>query len=78
LADEREIWFDRMGLSYVPCHLKGVGVLAAGVAVAFAGVFVTHRILQFLGYPELDYLAIVPFLITLFCLMRIARRHSAG
>lgn len=74
---QREVWFEKVGWSYMPCHWKGFGVLAAVIFPAVAAILLCQAVLIGLGYRTADWLPFPVFLIlALFVLLGIAKRHS--
>ncbi|WP_454797822.1 hypothetical protein [Novosphingobium lindaniclasticum] len=74
---EREIWFKRMGLSYVPCHWKGFAVMGSVILPALAAMFLGQLVLDRLGYGSVDWLAFPAFFIpALIFLLGVAKRHN--
>jgi len=74
---EREIWFQRVLWSYVPCHWKGFAVLAACVFVILFGGFAGQSAFDAFGYRDLDWLPFPIFFFPLWiAVMTIAKRHS--
>lgn len=69
---EREIWFDKIGWSYMPCHWKGVAVLAAVIAFTLAAIFLARHITG----DDADWLVIPIFLAGFITLEMISKRHS--
>ena len=73
----REVWFEKVAWSYMPCHWKGFGVLAAVTLPTVAAIMVGQAVLGGLGYRTLDWLPFPIFLTpTLLFLLGIAKRHS--
>jgi uncharacterized membrane protein YcfT len=74
---QREVWFIRMGWSYVPCHWKGIAVMAVVILPAVAAIDLGQAALDDLGYPKADWLPFPVFFVpaSLF-LLRVAKRHS--
>ncbi len=73
---EREIWFERILWSYMPCHWKGWAAMAALIAVTFCLLFLGGALLKTLGIRGADDL---PFLIIFPAVVVgqiVARRHS--
>ena len=74
---QREVWFEKVAWSYMPCHWKGFGVLAAVTLPTVAAIMVGQAVLGGLGYRTLDWLPFPIFLTpTLLFLLGIAKRHS--
>lgn len=74
---EREIWFEKMGLNYVPCHWKGFAVMGAVILPTLGAMFLGQLALDRLGYGSVDWLAFPAFFIpALIFLLGVARRHS--
>ena len=73
----REVWFEKVAWSYMPCHWKGFGVLAAVTLPTVAAIMVGQAVLGGLGYRTLDWLPFPIFLTpALLFLLGIAKRHS--
>lgn len=74
---QREVWFQRVAWSYVPCHWKGFAVMAAVILPTLTAIFVGQMVLDVLGYRSADWLPLPVFLIpALLLLLGIAKRHS--
>jgi hypothetical protein len=74
---QREVWFEKVAWSYVPCHWKGFAVLAAIIIPTAAAILVTQSALDRIGYSSADLLVFATFFVpALFSLLVIAKRHS--
>lgn len=74
---QREKWFDKIAWGYMPCHWKGVAVMAAVIFPTAAAIFVGQTVLDYLGYRSADWLPFFAFFVpALLLLERVARRHS--
>lgn len=74
---EREIWFYKVGLSYIPRHWKGFAVMGAIILPTLCAMFLGQLALDRLGYGSLDWLAFPAFFIpALISLIVVAERHS--
>ncbi|AXB80022.1 hypothetical protein [Novosphingobium sp. P6W] len=74
---EHEIWFEKVGLSYIPCHWKGFAVMGAVLVPSLGAMFLGQLALDRLGYASADWLAFPTFFIpALFFLLGVAKRHS--
>lgn len=73
----REIWFKRVMWSYVPCHWKGFGVIAAVATPTVAGFFAGEMALDALGREDLVRVVFpTVFLPALIAGLVVAKRHS--
>jgi hypothetical protein len=74
---DSEIWFEKIGWAYIPCHWKGMAVIAAFAIPVVGASLVGDRLLATFGYADAQG---VPFLIALlpalFSALAIAKRHS--
>jgi hypothetical protein len=75
-ADGRGIWFQRAGWSFTPCHWKGWALLLAICLFGAASGFAVLDLLEFVGHPELDNLAVAPFALAFVPVYLIIERHS--
>jgi hypothetical protein len=74
---EREIWFEKMGLSYIPCHWKGFAVIGAVILLTLGAMLLGQLALDRLGCGSVDWLAFPAFFIpALIFLLGVAKRHS--
>jgi hypothetical protein len=74
---KREIWFEKVAWSYMPCHWKGFGVMAAVILPTVLAIFLGQTVLNGLGYRSANWLPFPNFFIpALFFLLRIAKHHS--
>jgi hypothetical protein len=74
---QHEIWFEKVAWSYMPCHWKGFGVLAAVILPTVAAILVSQAVLDRLGYRTVDWLPFPIFFTTaLLFLLGMAKRHS--
>ena len=74
---QREVWFEKVGWSYMPCHWKGVAVMAVIIFPAIAAIMLGQMALESIGYGRADWLPFAAvFIPALFFLFRIAKRHS--
>ena len=74
---QREVWFQKIAWSYVPCHWKGFAAIAAVIFPTLAAIILGQLILAGLGYGDADGLVIAVFLIpALVIMLGIAKRHS--
>ena len=74
---DREIWFEKVLWSYMPCHWKGVAFIFAIAALALCVIFALNWLLDAFGRsdPEpFSSLAIFPIIVGS---RVIAERHSA-
>ena len=73
----REIWFQKVAWSYIPCHWKGFAVMAAIILPTLAAITLAHTALDALGFSGADGLPFPIFLISaVLFLLGIAKRHS--
>ena len=74
---QREIWFERMGISYIPCHWKGFAVMGAVILPTLRAMFLGQLALDRLGYSSVRLLAFPAFFFpALIFLLGVAKRHS--
>lgn len=74
---EREIWFEKIGVGYMPCHWKGFAVMAGVILPTLGAMFFGQLALDRLGYGSVDWLAFPLFFIpALFFLLGVAKGHS--
>jgi hypothetical protein len=73
---EREIWFEKILWSYMPCHWKGWAAMAVVAAPTLAAIFVAQHVAYALGYKDDDWLVLPIFLLGWLAMMFIAKRHS--
>ena len=74
---DREIWFEKVLWSYMPCHWKGWAVLSALIISAVGGMFLGQWMLDALGYQGADWLLFpIFFFPTWIAALVIANRHS--
>ena len=74
---KHEIWFEKVGLNYIPCHWKGFAVMGAVILPTLCATFVGQWALDRFGYGSVDWLAFPTFFIpALVLLLGIAKRHS--
>jgi hypothetical protein len=73
---EREIWFEKILWSYMPCHWKGWAAMMAVGAPTLAAIFLAHHAAYALGYKHDDWLILPIALAGWLSLMFIAKRHS--
>jgi hypothetical protein len=72
----REIWFERVLWSYMPCHWKGVAVMAVVIVPTITCVFLGQWIIGAIGVQDAEqwpFVLIFPGVITG---LIIANRHS--
>jgi hypothetical protein len=74
---DREIWFEKVLWSYMPCHWKGWAVLFAFIFPTVIAIIVTQKALVASGHSDVDWLPwLIFFLPALVSLMAITKRHS--
>ncbi|RMB39190.1 hypothetical protein C8J47_0114 [Sphingomonas sp. PP-F2F-G114-C0414] len=74
---QREVWFEKVGWSYMPRHWKGFGVLTAVILSTVVAILLGQAMLDGLGYFIADWLPFPMFLIpALLLVLGIAKRHS--
>lgn len=74
---DREIWFDKILWSYMPCHWKGWAVIAAFVVPTILAITLAESALDWLGYTGADWLPFLLFFPPMFFLLdRVSKRHS--
>lgn len=71
-----EIWFERWLWSYVPCHWKGWAVLFLHLAPFGAVIGLVVFVANLLEREWISDLVVIPFIVALFSLSRIAKRRS--
>jgi hypothetical protein len=69
---DREIWFDKVLWSYMPCHWKGVAALLAVTAPTLTAIFLARHVVG----DGADWLQIPIFLAGLLTMLVICKRHS--
>lgn len=75
-AMKREIWFEKWLWSYMPCHWKGWVAMVAVIMPTVATILLVEYVANTLGYKNVDWLAILIFLIGWLSMLVIAKRHS--
>lgn len=74
---QREVWFEKVAWSYVPCHWKGFAVTAGIAFLTAAAIILAQLATDRLGYAEADLLIFAIFFVpALFSLFAVAKRHS--
>ncbi|MEG3143379.1 hypothetical protein U1839_01820 [Sphingomonas sp. RT2P30] len=74
---DREIWFENVGWSYMPCHWKGWATMAIIIFPTVALILIAQSVLGGLGYGRsADLSFFVFFLPAWVSLSAIAKRHS--
>jgi len=73
---QREIWFEKILWSYMPCHWKGWAAMMAVIAPTLAAFFLVQYAANALGYKHDDWLVIPILLAGWLSMMKIAKRHS--
>jgi len=73
---EREIWFEKILWSYMPCHWKGWAAMAAVMAPTLAAIFLARHMAFALGYENDGWLVLPIFLSGWLSMLFIAKRHS--
>lgn len=71
-----EICFERWLWSYVPCHWKGWAILLLYLAPSGAVIGLLVCTAHLLAREWITDLVVIPFILALFSLNRIAKRHS--
>jgi hypothetical protein len=72
-----EIWFEKVAWSYIPCHWKGLAVMAGVIIPTVAANLLGQMALVRLGYADAELLPFVVFFIpALLFLLGVAKRHS--
>ena len=72
-----EVWFEKVAWSYMPCHWKGVAVMAGVILPTVAAIILGQAALDRLDYGSADWLPFPIFFILAFLLLLgIAKRHS--
>jgi hypothetical protein len=69
----REIWFDRVLWSYMPCNWKGWAVLGGTVLIGNAGIWLLSWLL---GDRDGDFRAFLALAPTVIAGLWLAERHS--
>jgi hypothetical protein len=73
----REIWFHKILWSYMPCHWKGLAVMAAVIFPTVVAIIAGQAALDAVGYASADWLPFPVFFIpALLFLLSVAKRHS--
>lgn len=74
---EREVWFEKILWSYMPCHWKGVAVMAAFIIPTVVAILAGQWMLDVIGYRSADWLPFPLFFFpAFFSLLVVAKRHS--
>lgn len=74
---QAEIWFQKVAWGYMPCHWKGVAVMAAVIFPTVVAIILGQMALDHFGYGNAEWLPFAIFLIpALLFLFDIAKRHS--
>ncbi len=74
---DREIWFEKVLWSYMPCHWKGLAVMVGIIFPTFVLIFVSQSLLRRLGHDGLADLSFFVFFFPAWVsLLVIAKRHS--
>ena len=73
---EREIWFEKILWSYMPCHWKGWAAMMAIMAPTALAILLAEHVAKAHGYKHDDWLVIPIFLAGWFSLLSITKRHS--
>ena len=74
---QREVWFEKIGWSYMPCHWKGWAILLAFIIPAALVILFAQSMLDAAGYGNADPIAFaVIFLPVWLSLLHITKRHS--
>ena len=73
---QREIWFEKILWSYVPCHWKGWAAMTAIIAPTIAAIFLARYVTNAFGYKDGDWLMVAIFLAGWLSMMIVAKRHS--
>ena len=74
---QREVWFEKVTWSYMPCHWKGFAVMAVIIFPTVAAIILTQMLLNSFGYGHAEWLPFVIFFIpALSFLLGVAKRHS--
>lgn len=74
---EREVWFEKILWSYMPCHWKGVAVIVAFAIPTIFAILFGQWAFDALGYRDADWLAFPLFFFPAYIsLMGTAKRHS--
>ena len=74
---DREIWFEKILWSYMPCHWKGVVAMAVVIFPTVVLILIAEFLFRRLGYDSLADLSFFIFLIPAWIsLLVIAKRHS--
>lgn len=74
-AQGREVWFEKIFGSYMPCHWKGWAVIFAGVTICMATMALVYDLLLLIQRPDLSFLALFPFIPAFIIMIIIAERH---
>lgn len=69
---DREIWFDKIRWSYMPCHWKGAVAMVAVIAPTLAAIFLARHIVG----DDADWVQVPVFLTGLLTMLMICKRHS--
>lgn len=73
---QREIWFDKVLWSYMPCHWKGWATLFAFIIPTVLTIILGRAALVYLGWQSIDELPVLLIVPAVLWLSAIAKRHS--
>jgi len=76
VAVEREIWFDKVLWSYMPCHWKGWAILFALIIPTVLTILLGQAAFVYLGWKSIDGLPFLLIFPAVLWLSAIAKRHS--
>jgi hypothetical protein len=73
---EREIWFVRVFIGYIPCHWKGWLLTVAVAAVGIFSILLLHIAFRFRDDSLSGLIYAIPILVGVAYLGFVATRHS--
>ena len=74
---DREIWFEKVLWSYMPCHWKGWATMAVIILPTVALILTAQSVLNRLGYNRAADLSFFVFFIPAWVsLLAVTKRHS--
>ncbi|WP_277970257.1 hypothetical protein [Sphingomonas echinoides] len=59
---EREVYFEKVAWSYMPCHWKGFAVMGAIILPTIGAIILAQTLLNNFGYGNAEWLPFVMFL----------------
>ena len=78
MPNDRDIWFERILWSYMPCHWKGWFALVVFSCVTLSLIFITEAILEAIALSKYTDFADIWFIAGFIWMMRFSKRHSTS